>query len=97
MPILGIRLAWTPDTLVDVFIVAIIFYIALFLLCLPPVAESGTQPLHQLTRHRRHNNATSSQTSSQASLTTSHVARAKVEEDMMFHATRVVMLRLLPC
>ena len=50
-PIPGIRPMRTPNTPVDVLVVAAIVDVALSLLCPLPVTAGGTQPLHQLARH----------------------------------------------
>ncbi len=51
-PIAGIRQMRTPDTPVDVLVVAAVVDVALSLLCPLPVAAGGTQPLCQLARRR---------------------------------------------
>ena len=43
----------TPDTTVDVLVVAAVVDVALSLLCPLPVVAGGTQPLCQLARRRR--------------------------------------------
>jgi hypothetical protein len=52
-PIPSIGPMQTPDTPVDVLVVAAVVNVALSLLCPLPVAAGGTQPLCQLT-HRHH-------------------------------------------
>ena len=52
-PIPGIRLMRTPDTPIDMLVVAAIIGVALSLLFPLPVTAGGTQPLRQLARHRR--------------------------------------------
>jgi len=52
-PIPGIRPMRTPDTPVDVLVVAAVIDVALSLLCPLSVAAGGTQPLRQLVHHRR--------------------------------------------
>jgi len=52
-PIPGIRPMRTPDTPVDVLVVAAVVDVALSLLCPLPVAASGMQTLPQLARHCR--------------------------------------------
>ena len=52
-PIPDIHPMRTPDTPVDVLVVAAVVEVALSLLCLLPVAAGGTQPLHQLAHCRR--------------------------------------------
>ena len=52
-PIPGIRPMRTPDTPVNVLVVATVVDVALSLLCPLPVAAGGMQPLRQLARRRR--------------------------------------------
>ena len=53
LPIPGICPMQTPDTPVDVFVVVAVIYVALSLLCPPPVTAGRTQPLRQLAHHHR--------------------------------------------